>query len=316
MGYVFISYSALEQRQLKKMQEFLKANGISFWSAPDDIPIGSKYSEVITRAIANASCVLFLLSDHSQNSTYCKLEVALALKREKPVIPVQLEDVILNEEFSLYLGNSEFFPLPRAIMTGKANQLRNQLKLLCTDPEEEAPIPPDPSYKIGWFRKGTWLQLIGWIWMIGGVEPFFALANILFPIPNAHYGAVNSGLTPYNAPLVAQMRMNGNLLVTMLELLGLLTVCYGFSLNRKRLGGRRLFFKQFSLCQVLLIIAWVGFGANFLLLANELDDYYSPFWIECSNYILGGSLILFLVTFVIWLFGGICRRYRKYKSKK
>ncbi|MBR4865398.1 MAG: toll/interleukin-1 receptor domain-containing protein [Clostridia bacterium] len=316
MGYAFISYSSQEQRQLKKVQEFLKTNGIAFWSAPDDIPIGSKYSEVITRAISNASCVLFLLSDRSQNSTYCKLEIALALKQEKPVIPVQLEDVILNDEFALYLGESELFPIPRAIATPKTNRLRNQLLLLCSDPEEAPREPPDPSYRIGWFRKGTWLQLFGWIWMVGGIVPFFALADILFPIPNAHHGAADSGLNWYNTPVIAQMTLKSNLLVTALELLGLLTVCYGFSLNRKRLGGRRLLFKQFSLCQVLLIIAWVGFGANFLLLANELDDYYSPFWIECSNYVLGGSLILFLVTFVIWLLGRVRWLYRKHKTKK
>ena len=126
MGYAFISYSSHQQRQLARVKEYLNDNHIRFWAAPEDIPIGSKYSEVIKRAIAESSCVLFLLSDRSQNSTYCKLEVALALKLEKPVIPIQLEDVILNDDFSLYLSDRELYPLPGRLTNSRTNRLSSK----------------------------------------------------------------------------------------------------------------------------------------------------------------------------------------------
>lgn len=315
MGYAFISYSSAQQRQLNQVKEYLKDNDISFWSAPDDIPIGSKYSEVIKRAIADSSCVLFLLSDRSQNSTYCKLEIALALQLEKTIIPIQLEDVILNDDFSLYLSSSEIFPLPRKITTAKTNKLLNQLKLLCADPDQKPAEPADPSYKIGWFRKGTWMQILGWIWAIGGYGPFRAFAELCFPVPPYYDGGANHPVDNWNGPLIAERGFKGGVLVTALMLIGLLAVCYGFSLNRKKQGKHRLFFKQFSLCQLLFLIAYACWGIGSPLVDLWIEHYSSPLVIFCSA-LWAASLILFPVTLVIWAFGRIRQLIQRRKGKK
>ena len=314
MGYAFISYSSTQLRQLDRVKEHLKSNNISFWSAPDDIPIGSKYSEVITRAIANASCVLFLLSDRSQNSTYCKLEIALALKLEKPVIPIQLEDVILNDDFALYLSSSEFFPLPRKIATAKANKLLNQLQLLCADPDQEPVVPADPSYKIGWFRKGTWLQIFGWIWVIGGFKPFSAFADLCFPVPSTDGGG-NHPIDYVNGPLVAEMGFKGGVLVTGLMLIGLLTLCYGFSLNRKIRGKERLFFKQFSLCQLLFLLSCICWGIGFHPAIVAIEGYHTPLTYFFS-FFADAAFILFPVTLIVWLIRRFLSFYQLRKRKK
>lgn len=314
MGYAFISYSSTQQRQLNQVKEYLTANGISFWNAPDDIPIGSKYSEVITRAIANASCVLFLLSDRSQNSTYCKLEIALALKMEKPVIPIQLEDVILNDDFSLYLSRSEIFPIPKKISTAKTNKLLHQLKLLCAEPGQAPVAPVDPSYRIGKLKKGTWMQLFGWIWIVGGFIPFCKFADLCYPVPPRLPGFGGDGYDEYNAPVIADLSFNRGVLITALVLLGLMVVCYGFTLNRKLRGTERLYFKQFSLCQVLLLISYAFCGISFPLamasIADHLDHYVSTFLVETSSYIFYLSILSFLVTFLIWLFQRIRRKFK------
>lgn len=323
MGYAFISYSSTQQRQLDRVKEYLRSNGISFWAAPEDIPIGSKYSEVIKRAIENASCVLFLLSERSQNSTYCKLEVALALKLEKPIIPIQLEDVILNDDFALYLSTSEIYPLPRKITNAKTNKLLSQLKLLCADPDQgpvEPAEPADPSYKIGWFRKGTWLQIFGWVWVIGGGMLFSILADLCFPVPPLFPSFTGDGLDSWTAPIIAEMTFRGDVLVTALQLIGWLAVCYGFSLNRKKYGQTYLFFRQFSLCQILLLMFHVCFGISvsleFLVTINHLDHYYSSFWVDNISCIFDASFYFLYAALGIWLFGRLRWLYLRWKNKK
>ena len=310
MGYAFISYSSFQQRQLNQIKEYLRSHNLSFWSAPDDIPIGSKYSEVIKRAIENASCVLFLLSDRSQNSTYCKLEIALALKLEKPIIPIQLEDVILNDDFSVYLSSSEIFPLPKKIMTAKTNKLLHQLRLLCANPDQGPVEPADPSYKIGRFKKGTWMQLFGWIWVIGGYKPFSLFADLCFPVPPYYEGASHA-VDHLNGYFIEKMGFKGGILMTALMLTGLLTVCYGFSLNRKLRGEERLFFRQFSLCQMLLLISCICWGIGGPLIGLALEHYHTPLVLFC-NALWTASVILFLVTLITWLF----RRIRRMQLQK
>lgn len=314
MGYAFISYSSQQQRQFGQVKEYLENNHIPFWAAPDDIPIGSKYSEVITRAITNASCVLFLLSDLSQNSTYCKLEIALALKHEKPIIPIQLEDVILNDDFALYLSNREFFPLPKKVTTAKTNKLLSQLQLLCADPEQGPPEPVDPSYKIGWFRKGSWLQLFGWVWAIGGFKLFAAFSDLCFPMPSTDGGG-NHPIDYVNGPLVTKMGFKGGVLTTALVLIGLLTLCYGFSLNRKLQGKTRLFFKQFSLCQLLFLLACTCWGIGFEPAVVAIEGYHN-FLTFFGSFLVGVSLILFLVTPVLWVIQRVISLNRWLKHKK
>jgi len=317
MGYAFISYSSRQLKELNRVKEYLKANDIGFWAAPDDIPIGSKYSEVIKRAISGASCVLLLLSDLSQNSTYCKLEIALALKLEKPIIPIQLEDVILNDDFSLFLSDSkEFFPIPKRFTTSKSVKLLNQLKILCTDPEEGPVEPVDPSYKIGPFRKGTWLQIFGWLWMIAGYIPFNALAGICFPVPPQFDSFTGDGMDPFNGPYIGKTSAQSAFLITALMLLGMLCVCYGFSLNRKHKSKERLYFNQFSLCQMMLLVSFILYGISYRVatwnLLEHLYIYCESIWIDACSYIYFVSLLMFLATFIVWLI----RRIRQRRSRQ
>ena len=318
MGYVFISYSSTQSYQMKKMTEFLKTNGISFWVAPDDIPIGAKYSEVIKRAIEESSCVLFLLSDRSQNSTYCKLEIALAVQLEKTIIPVQLEDLILNDAFSLYLSTSEIYPFPGRITTAGTVQLLNQLNLLCGVPSEQKLL--DPSYKIGKFRKGTWLQILGWLWIVFGGMLISMLTSALFPVPPLFDSFTGDSMDSFLAPLIAEMTISGDILGTVLRLGGWMTVFYGFTLNRKYYERKYLFFKQFSLCQMLLLFFIVGMGISWNLntyrVINHLHYYYSNFWVEVTPVIYDTSLCVLMAALVIWLFGRIRWVYQLRKSKK
>lgn len=104
MSYAFISYSTKEQSSADAMKKLLEKQGIPTWMAPGDIPAGYKYAQVINRAVKECSCFILMLSDNSQNSVWVAKEVERAINYHKPIIPVQLEDLVLNDEFELYIS--------------------------------------------------------------------------------------------------------------------------------------------------------------------------------------------------------------------
>lgn len=113
MGYAFISYSSKNQSSADSMRALLDKNNIDTWMAPYDIPIGSKYAMVINRAVKDCSCFILLLTDHAQNSVWVAKEVERAINYRKPIIPIQLEDLVLNDEFELYISSDQIVALPK-----------------------------------------------------------------------------------------------------------------------------------------------------------------------------------------------------------
>ena len=57
------------------------------------------------RAIENSSAIILILSSDSNISSYIEIEIMLAVALKKPIIPFQIEYVILSEELESYLKN-------------------------------------------------------------------------------------------------------------------------------------------------------------------------------------------------------------------
>ena len=111
MGYVFISYSSKNRDIADAFKNLLNKNNIDTWMAPHDIPVGSKYASVIGKSIKNCSCFLLLLTHDSQGSIWVAKEVERAINYKKIIVPVQLEDVILNDEFEMYLSTDQILAI-------------------------------------------------------------------------------------------------------------------------------------------------------------------------------------------------------------
>ena len=113
MGYAFISYSTRDQVSADALRALLAKNGIQTWMAPYDIPIGSKYAQVISAALKGCACLVLVLTNDSQDSIWVGKEVERAIHYRKPVMPVQLGDVVLNDEFELYISTDQIIPVRR-----------------------------------------------------------------------------------------------------------------------------------------------------------------------------------------------------------
>ena len=107
MGYVFISYSSKNVELAEKIKKLLNDNQIKTWMAPADIPLGKKYAQVINRAIKDCDSFLLVLSKDAQASNWVSKEVERAITNQKLVMPVRIDDVILNDEFELYISENQ-----------------------------------------------------------------------------------------------------------------------------------------------------------------------------------------------------------------
>jgi hypothetical protein len=86
---VFISYGRKESKSFatKLYQTLIKA-GYSAWFDQNDIPLGVDYQNQIDDGIEKAHNFIFIIAPHAVASPYCRLEVELAAKRGKRIIPI------------------------------------------------------------------------------------------------------------------------------------------------------------------------------------------------------------------------------------
>ncbi|MEM9219311.1 MAG: toll/interleukin-1 receptor domain-containing protein [Cyanobacteria bacterium P01_F01_bin.150] len=94
----FISYGRADSKPLaQKLNSRLVELGKIIWFDFDDIPFGVDYQKQIDDGIDKADNFLFLISPHSINSPYCGLEIELALRRGKRIIPLLHVEEISRE---------------------------------------------------------------------------------------------------------------------------------------------------------------------------------------------------------------------------
>ena len=113
MGYAFISYSTRNQEAADAIKELFSENGIETWMAPGDIPAGSKYAGVINRAVRECDCFVLLLSKDAIKSPWVPKEVERAIDFRRPIIPVKIEEVVLNDEFELYISTNQLIAVKK-----------------------------------------------------------------------------------------------------------------------------------------------------------------------------------------------------------
>ncbi len=155
--YAFISYSTKNQASADALRHLLEDAGISTWMAPGDIPAGSKYAQVINQAVKGCSCFLLVLTEDSQSSVWVAKETERAVNYNKPIIPIRLDDVVLNDEFELYISSAQIVAVSKIDSSTPAVQtLLNAVRVyteegkeiptLATEPPKEASTPQPPSH--------------------------------------------------------------------------------------------------------------------------------------------------------------------------
>lgn len=103
----FISYSSKDKMPLEVCYA-LEQRGARCWIAPRDIQKGVPYARAIMKAMEEAETVLVFISASSLGSEDVLNEIDNAQGMKKPIIPVFIEKVELNSEFSYYLKRKQW----------------------------------------------------------------------------------------------------------------------------------------------------------------------------------------------------------------
>jgi len=102
---LFISYSSAEKQECQKVIEYIKQKGYEVWLAPDDIPAGKDYADVIPDAIRNCEAFIILLSEKSQRSKWVPKELDQAITASKTIVPFHMDDSKYTDAFDFRLSN-------------------------------------------------------------------------------------------------------------------------------------------------------------------------------------------------------------------
>lgn len=88
---VMICYSRADLSFLKVLSDALNGRSLSVWYDTQDIDKGTSWVESISVAIRDCKAIVFMVSQSSLQSTYCKEELLMARAHGKPIFPVALD---------------------------------------------------------------------------------------------------------------------------------------------------------------------------------------------------------------------------------
>ncbi len=102
---VFISYSSRDKTVADAACATLESKGIRCWIAPRDILPSADWDSSIVRAIKGSRVMVLVFSSNTNSSPdMIRREVWLAAKRNIPIIPLRVENVVPADEFEFILS--------------------------------------------------------------------------------------------------------------------------------------------------------------------------------------------------------------------
>lgn len=104
---VFISFSSPDKARAESLKTLLDAHGHPAWLCVHNIVAGTPWSEAIAVALQQCRVVVFLRSQHSLASRYCRNELMVAAERGTPILPIRLDEAKTPIELKILLGTTQ-----------------------------------------------------------------------------------------------------------------------------------------------------------------------------------------------------------------
>lgn len=102
---LFISYSRKDKQIVDQFVRALNNAGFRVWIDLKGISSGEEFTRIIPKAIKNSTLVIFFSSINSNASKWTVKEIGYALKKEKTILPVQLDDTKYDVSIDFLLTN-------------------------------------------------------------------------------------------------------------------------------------------------------------------------------------------------------------------
>lgn len=105
---IFISYSRTDSKVVESFVEQLESAGYKVWIDRTNVHPGKSYKSIIVQAIEDSTVFLFFSSRNSNASSWTPKEIAIAVDRQKHIIPIKLDDSRYNQDVEFDLINLDY----------------------------------------------------------------------------------------------------------------------------------------------------------------------------------------------------------------
>ena len=105
---LFVSYSTQNNDVANYLVEKIEKRGYKCFIAPRNISVSSGYAEAIIEGIDTSTAILLIFSNASNNSRYVLSEIDAAASRNKPIIPVRIENIVPSGAMEFYLCTTQW----------------------------------------------------------------------------------------------------------------------------------------------------------------------------------------------------------------
>ncbi len=142
---VFICYSNKDRIAADTICATLEANKIRCWMAPRDVLPGMDYGDAILDAINQCRLMVLVFSSKSNSSEHVKNEVETAVSKEKPIIPIRVENALPSGSLALHLSRRQWLDAITPPLKKHLKKLAVNIKGLLSTPEAERKQFAEPS---------------------------------------------------------------------------------------------------------------------------------------------------------------------------
>ena len=167
---VFVSYSRQDSDVVRPVVDRLAAEGYSYWMDIDGIESGDEFRSKLVDAIEKSRVFVFFSSADSNASKWTTRELSIADDRDKPIIPVRLDQSPYSKAAKFILTGLDYidFQTPQLRMTAIDRLLRSVREKVgapCASNEEDGPsslkelvLPGGVSMRFRWCPPGTFMM--------------------------------------------------------------------------------------------------------------------------------------------------------------
>ena len=86
--YAYLSYIRKDKQNTYKLARAIENQGFDIWVDEWDIPLDEDWSSQYEKRIKDSGLLLLVLNQSSLKSKYVRSEIAVALEKGKPILPV------------------------------------------------------------------------------------------------------------------------------------------------------------------------------------------------------------------------------------
>lgn len=138
---IFISHSSKNREIAETLVSNLESEGVSCWIAPRDVRPGFDYADEIVSGIATSTITLVLFSEDSNKSQHVLREVDRALKFDKVIVPVRIDDTVPSGSMDYYLCTVQW--VTRAHNPVSRENIEHILSVLSAAKRRDNPVQPE-----------------------------------------------------------------------------------------------------------------------------------------------------------------------------